>query len=300
MSGVLPFWRSLLFVPANVPKFIDKAPSVGADGIQFDLEDAVAPSEKPAARKAVPLAARKLKDSGADIVVRINRPWRLAIRDLEEVVVPEVDALTLPMVDSAEHIKAISEIVGELESERGLEVGRIKLIGLIEETSAFFRAESIARADPRLVAISLGSEDFARSAGMISMPETLNYPKQHIVFAARAAGIRAMGFIGSIADFRDMDAFRLIVQRSKLFGFRGASCIHPTQVTVCNEEFAPSQAEAEEARKIVAAYDEALAAGIGAINLDGKMIDVPVADSAREIVELDDALRARGRAANPS
>ncbi|MEM7253241.1 MAG: aldolase/citrate lyase family protein, partial [Pseudomonadota bacterium] len=159
MSTALPFWRSLLFVPANVPKFVDKAPSIGADGIQLDLEDAVAASEKDTARRAIPKVARKLKATGTTIVVRINRPWRLAVRDLEEAVIPEVDVLTLPMVDSADHIKAIAEVVGELEVERGLEVGRIKFIGLVEEAAAFFRAEAIAGADPRLVAISLGMED---------------------------------------------------------------------------------------------------------------------------------------------
>ena len=295
MSGELPFWRSLLFVPANVPRFIEKASRVGADGIQFDLEDAVAPSEKGTARQAVPKAARGLKSTGVDIVVRINRPWRLAIRDLEQVVIPEVDAVTLPMTDSPEHVQAIAETISELEIERGLPVGRIKLIALVEEACAFFRAEAIACSDPRLVAISLGSEDFARNVGMVSIPETLHYPTQHIVFAARAASIRPMGFIGSIADFRDMDTFRTIVQRSKRFGLQGASCIHPSQITVCNEIFGPSEAEVVEARKIVAAYDEALASGIGAIKSDGKMIDVPVAGAAREIIELDKALRSRGR-----
>ncbi|MEM7251360.1 MAG: aldolase/citrate lyase family protein, partial [Pseudomonadota bacterium] len=174
--------------------------------------------------------------------------------------------------------------------ERGLEVGRIKFIGLVEEAAAFFRAEAIAGADPRLVAISLGMEDFARSVGMVSTPETLLYPKQHIVFAARAANIRPMGFIGSIADFRDMDAFRLIVRRSKQFGFRGASCIHPNQVTVCNEEFGPTDDDVAQAKRIVEAYDKALAAGVGAIQVDGIMVDVPVADAAREVLELAEAL----------
>jgi citrate lyase subunit beta/citryl-CoA lyase len=102
-----------------------------------------------------------------------------------------------------------------------------------------------------------------------------------------------MGFIGSIADFRDMAAFREIVRRSKRFGFKGASCIHPSQVAVCNEEFGASAEEVERARRIVTAYDEALAAGKGAIQIDGIMVDVPVADAARELLARHEALAAR-------
>lgn len=282
----MPTWRSLLFVPVNVEKFIDKAPSVGADAVQLDLEDAVAASEKEAARKALVGAARRVRREGGDVTVRINRPWRLAIRDLEEAVVPEIDAIACPMVDSADHIRAISEVVGELESERGLEVGRIKLTAAVETASAFFRMHEIAVADPRLVAIGLGSEDFARTVGMNSEPETLQYPKQHVVLAAGAAGIMPMGFIASIADFSDMDGFREVVRRSKRFGFRGAACIHPMQVQVCNEEFGATAEEVARAERIVAAYDEALAQGIGAINIDGIMVDVPVADAARDLLAL--------------
>lgn len=285
-KSVLPTWRSLLFVPANVEKFIDKAAAVGADGVQLDLEDAVAASEKDAARRALVDAARRVRRDGAAVTVRINRPWRLAVRDLEEAVVPEIDAIACPMVDTADHVRAISEIVGELETERGLEVGRIKLTAAVETAGAFFNLPEIAKADPRLVSIGLGSEDFALSAGMASAPDTLLYPKQQLILAARAAGIVPMGFIGSIADFRDMDAFRAIVRNSKRFGFRGATCIHPNQVKVCNEEFGATAEEVERAEKIVAAYDAALAEGVGAINVDGIMVDVPVADAARELLAL--------------
>lgn len=294
VGAVGPTWRSLLFVPANVEKFIDKAPSVGADGVQLDLEDAVAASEKDAARKGLVAAARRVRGEGADVTVRINRPWRLAIRDLEEAVVPEIDAIACPMVDSVDHVREIAAIVSELESERGLEVGRIKLIALVETASGFFRLREIAAADPRLVAISLGSEDFALSVGMVSEPETLHYPKQQVVVAAGAAGIMPMGFIGSIADFRDMDVFRDIVRRSKRFGFRGAACIHPTQVQVCNEEFGATEEEVTRAEKIVAAYDDALARGIGAIKVDGIMVDVPVADAARDLLALHRARTGNG------
>lgn len=293
-TRVLPIWRSLLFVPANVEKFIDKAPSVGADGVQLDLEDSVAASEKDSARKGLIAAARRVRTDGTDVTVRINRPWRLAVRDLEEAVVPEIDAIACPMVDSPEHVRAIADVVSELGLARGLEIGRIKLVAAVETARGFFRVNEIAGADPRLVAIGLGSEDFALSAGMTSEPETLLYPKQHMVFAARAAGIVPMGFIASIADFSDQEGFRAVVRRSKRFGFRGAACIHPNQVKICNEEFGASAQEVARAEKIVGAYDAALAAGIGAINVDGIMVDVPVADAARELLALHRARVEKG------
>jgi citrate lyase subunit beta/citryl-CoA lyase len=286
-------WRSLLFVPANVDRFIEKAPDVGADAVQLDLEDSIAPNAKDAARANVADAAKRVSTKGADVTVRINRPWRLAVRDLEAAVIPEVAALALPMVDSPEHVREVSNVVGELERERGMEAGHVGLIVLIETPDGFFRARDIAASDPRIIGVSLGSEDFARAVGMVSEPDTLGYPKQHIIFAARAAGVVPMGFIGSIADLSDMEAFRQIVRRSRRFGFRGASCIHPNQIAVCNEEFAPSAEEVEAAREIVAAYDTALAAGTGAIKVGGKMIDIPVADAARELLEFHDALQAK-------
>jgi len=287
-------WRSLLFVPANVKRFIAKAPSVGADGVQLDLEDSVAASEKAAARRGLAKIARRVAAEGADVTVRINRPWRLAVRDLEEAVVPEIAAVACPMVECADHLRAISEVISEIESERGLEVGRIGILAAVETAAGFFRLSEIAGADPRVVALSLGSEDFCLSAGMSSEPETLRYPKQQVVLAARAAGIVPMGFIGSIAEFSDPAVFREVVRRSKRFGFRGAACIHPNQVRICNEEFGASPEEVARAERIVNAYDAALAEGVGAIQVDGIMVDVPVADAARELLRLHRARSGKG------
>ena len=127
---------------------------------------------------------------------------------------------------------------------------------------------------------------------MLPDPEGLLYPKQHTLFAARAAGILPFGFIGSIADFRDQDAFRAIVRRSKRFGFVGASAIHPLQVPVLNEEFSPSDAEVERAERMVAAYDAAFAQGLGAVQFEGAMIDVPVVQRAKNVIARATAIRA--------
>src|SRR3954447_24823426 len=265
MHDDLPVWRSLMFVPVTSEKFVRTGADRGADGIILDLEDAVAPSQKDHARTLIADAIPQVSRNGADVLVRVNRPWRMMVRDIEAAVIPGIAALILTKVDSAEHVLAVAEMVDELEAERNLPAGSVKFAVLVESTKGFFRLEEIAKCHPRIVSLSLGSEDFAADAGMQSEPEGLFYPKQHMLFAARAAGIMPMGFVGSIADFRDQEAFRAIVRRSRRLGFVGASAIHPLQIQVLNEEFSPQPAEVERAERMVAAYDDAYAKGLGAV-----------------------------------
>ncbi|HBK07423.1 MAG TPA: CoA ester lyase [Acetobacteraceae bacterium] len=293
MRDDLPVWRSMMFVPVTAEKFVRTGADKGADAIILDLEDAVAPSQKEHARTLIEGAIPQVARNGADVVVRVNRPWRLLVRDLEAAVIPGVAAIMLTKVDSPEHVHACADIVAELETERGLPPGRIKFIALVENAVGFFRIDQIAKCHPRLVAISLGSEDFAADVGMQSEPEGLLYPKQQTIFAARAAGILPMGFVGSIADFRDQDVFRAIVRRSRRLGFMCASAVHPLQVAVLNEEFSPDPAEVAKAEKMIAAYDDAYAKGLGAVQFEGAMIDVPVVERARSVVKRAAALRGR-------
>jgi citrate lyase subunit beta / citryl-CoA lyase len=292
-AAALPVWRSLLFVPVTQRRFVDGAAKRGADAIILDLEDSVAPSEKERARTLVPEAAEIVARGGADVVVRINRPLRLAVRDIEAAVGPGVLALALPKTENAEHVRLLAEIVDEVERERGIAPGTTRLIAMVETAAALFRIAEIARADPRLVGLNVGAEDFALSAGILPEAEGLLMPKQLCVFAARAAGIMPMGFIGTVADFRDLDAFRETIRRSRRLGFVGASVIHPSQIPILNEEFRPGAQELDHARRVLAAYDQALAEGVGAVTVDGKMIDVPVVERARLLVEREAAIAAR-------
>jgi citrate lyase subunit beta/citryl-CoA lyase len=296
MRDDLPAWRSMLFVPVTVEKFVATAADRGADGIILDLEDSIAPSQKAHARTLIADAIPQVARNGGDVLVRVNRPWRLLVRDLEAAVIPGVRALMLTKVDSPEHVLAVAEIVEDLESERDLQPGKLQFIALVETVTGFFRLEAIAKAHPRVVGLSLGTEDFTASAGMLPDPDALLYPKQHTVFAARAAGILPLGFVGSIADFRDQDAFRAIVRRSKRLGFVGASAIHPLQIPVLNEEFAPTVEEIDRAERMVAAYDKAYAEGLGAVQFEGAMIDIPVVERARTVLKRAAALRARVKA----
>ena len=292
-DGGLPVWRSLLFVPVTNPRFVEGAARRGADAIILDLEDSVAASEKERARSLVPAAAAKVAAGGADVVVRINRPLRLAVRDIEAALGPGVRALLLPKTESAEHVRLLAEIVEEVESERGMAAGSTRLIASVESAAALFLIAEIARAHPRLVAINVGAEDFALSAGMLPEAEALFMPKQLCVFAARAAGILPLGFVGTVADFREQDGFRETIRRSRRLGFVGASVIHPSQVAILNEEFRPQGPELDHARRVVAAYEKALGEGVGAVTVDGKMIDVPVVARARELLEREAAIAAR-------
>lgn len=295
----LPLWRSMMFVPVNVDRFVDKAHTRGADAVILDLEDSILPADKAAARALVPAAAAKAARGGADVVVRINRPWRLAVRDLEAAVCPAVAALALPKTADAGHIRAIAEIVGELERERAMTVGAIRLIAMIETAAAYFHLREIAGADRRMVAMILGSEDFALEMGMAPEPDGLAHATFATAIAARAAGLLPLGFIGSLAQFADRDAFRTMVRRARGLGFEGAFCIHPSQVAILNQEFSPTAAEVAHAGSVIAAFRAAEAAGRGAIELDGVMIDIPVVARAERLLARQAAIEERaGKAAD--
>jgi citrate lyase subunit beta/citryl-CoA lyase len=288
----LPNWRSLLFVPITREKFVATAHTRGADAIILDLEDSVPEEGKQRGRELIAAAASEVGKAGAEVLVRINRPWHHAFRDIEAAVCPAVTALMCPKVESPEHLQVIAEMLDVLEGPRGLRLGHTRLVALIETAGAYFRAREIAGATPRLVALSLGAEDFAWSVGMEPFGETLEMPKQTVIIAARAAGILPLGFMGTVADFKDLDAFRAVVRRSRKFGFAAATCVHPSQLPILNEEYGVSAAEVERAHRLIAAYDAAMAAGVGAVTFDGKMIDVPVVERAR-------ALLARAQQAKP-
>ena len=293
MRKDLPLWRSLLFVPVTQRRFIDGAARRGADAIILDLEDSVAASQKERARTLVPEAAEIVSRGGADVVVRLNRPPRMTVRDLEAVIGPGVQAVALPKADSAQHVQLVAEMIDELEAERGMAVGATKMLAMVETADAFFRIHEIARASPRLVALNLGAEDFALSAGMLPEAEGLFMPKQMCVFAARAAGIMPLGFVGTVAEFHDLDGFRETIRRSRRLGFVGASVIHPSQVAILNEEFRASAPELDHASRVLAAYDDAIARGLGAVTVDGKMIDVPIVERARLLLDREAAIAAR-------
>jgi citrate lyase subunit beta/citryl-CoA lyase len=293
MKPDLPVWRSLLYVPVNVEKYVDKAHARGADCIQLDLEDSVPASQKDAARKLVPAAARRVRRGGGDVVVRINSPFEVSRMDLPFCISDQVEGIAITKCESADHVRRFDDFISNLEAKAGLPAGRTRLIAMIETPAAFFQMPAIAAASARLAAMNIGGEDFALETGMEPTEETLLMPKQQMIFAARAAGIMPLGFIASVAGFGDWEAFGRMVRRSRAFGFMGASCIHPGQVPVVNREYSPSAGEVAYARRIVEENARAEAAGRGSFAIDGKMIDVPVVERARRLLARAAAIEVR-------
>lgn len=279
-----PLWRSVLFIPAHVERYIDSAHKRGADAIQLDLEDAVPFEAKAAARQMIPAAVDQFQSHGLDALVRINRDLRNAVADLDAAVIQGVSAICLPKAHSAAHLVLIDELITELETERHLPPGAIGLIAMIETLDALNQVEALAKATPRLTALTLGSEDFSAEGGFEPTQMNLFNPCQRLVLAAKAAGIQSYGFPGSIAEFGDLTTYRSQVCLGKSMGFDGAFCIHPAQVPVLNEVFQPSPEAIEHARQVIAAYDQALAENRGAAMLNGRMIDLPVVQRARSVL----------------
>ena len=293
MNPNLPVWRSLMYVPVNVDKYVDKAHTRGADAIQLDLEDSIPVGEKDRARTLVEKAAARVKRGGADVIVRINRPLSLAVRDLEHSICPDVNGIACTKIDSASHVKMLDELVSELEEKRGMTVGHTRFITLIETPEAFGRIDEIPRASPRVVAMNIGGEDFALECDMQPDDDVLLHSKQRMIISARAAGVMPLGFIGTIAGFGDWEKFRQMVKRSRRFGFDGAGCIHPGQVTIVNEEYSPGQEEVAYAKKIIQMNEETAKSGRGSFALDGKMIDVPIIVRAEKLLKRFDAIKKR-------
>ena len=293
MKPDLPVWRSLLYVPVNVEKYVNKAHTRGADCIQLDLEDSVPAAEKENARKLVQSAAARVRRGGGDVVVRINRPLSLAVRDIEASVCPDVDGLAITKVDGPAHIRLLDELVTELEQKAGMPVGHTRFISMIETPQSFFEMRVIAEASPRVAAMNIGGEDFALECGMEPTDEALFMPKQSMIIAARAAGVMPLGFIGTVADFSDWDKFRAMVRRSRQLGFEGASCIHPGQVPIVNEAYTPSTDDVAYAERVIAGDEEAKSRGRASFQIDGKMIDVPVVVRARRLIERHRAITRR-------
>lgn len=292
---VPPVWRSILYVPGNVPKFIDKAHERGADCVLVDLEDSVQPAQKPEARAMLPDTLKKVASGGADVAVRINRPLRLAIPDIEAAVRPGLSALFVTKTEGVQHLRLLDEVVSELERERGLPVGGIGFAAMIEHPRALTELNDIAERGPRLIAMMLGGEDFALETGSVPTDETLELPKRMVSFAAQAHGLSMIGILGTVADYSDPAAYARSAERARRFGFSGGTCIHPGLVATLNEAFTPSADDVAYAKKLIAADEKAAAEGRGSFSVDGKMIDIPVIDRARGLIQRYEAIERRLR-----
>lgn len=285
-----PFpWRSLLYVPAHEERFVAKAAQRGADAIILDLEDGVPEHAKDSARDAIAAAAPRVGAGGAAVLLRADGRWRRAWRDLESAVAAGVAAVLLPKVRDAASVAVASAYLAELEHAAGRAVGSIGLIPLLEDAAGILAASAIA-AQPRVWALLPGNLDLAHDLGVEPGSEVFTATHAQLLLAARSHGKAFIGSLGGGAEIDDLAAFRRGVERARAFGSSAITCVHPTQIAVVHEVFAPEPGALALAERIVAAYD---AAGGGAVAVDGAMVDRPVAERARALLA-----RARGAAAS--
>lgn len=282
----------MLFVPANSDKFLESALKRPTDAIQIDLEDACPADQKDAARANIGAMAQRAANHGYDVIVRVNRPWRMLVRDLEACVHPAIQAITLPKVSDAGMIHAVAEIIEDCEIQAGLPVGHTQLIAMIEDAHALAQLDAIAQAHPRLYGMIVGAEDLAVSMRMAVDTDTLYVPNVMLVAACRRAGIVPLGFVGSVADYADREAFAHTVQRAARLGFEGAFCIHPSQVEAANLAFSPKESDVRRARALIEVFEAQRAAGVGACTFEGRMVDAPVVAQAQYMIDRAEQLQA--------
>lgn len=292
----LEFCRSLLFVPVPETRFVERAHERGAGAVILDLEDGVAPEMKAQARGAVREVAARLRSRGVTVLVRINHGSR---EDVEAAVSPDVAALVLPKTDSAGEIRGIAHLLDRRESALGLNAGHTALLVLIETPKAVCNAGTIAACHPRVTGLILGSEDLALALSVPPTPDSLRYAAERVVMAARAAGKVPLGVPGSLATIKTPERFAEAVAAARRIGMAGAVCIHPAQVAVVREQFAPDPWDVAEARGILAAFAQAQKAGKGAVMHEGKMLDAPIVERARKLVT-EASLHAQRAAPQPA
>ncbi len=276
--------RSRLYLPGNTPKFMINAGIHKPDGIILDLEDSVAPSKKDEARLLVRNALCQIDFYGAERMVRINQIPK-GLDDLNYVVPYNVNGLLVPKCETADQIHQVEERIAKISKEKNIDYP-VYFMPIIESALGVVNAYQIASASENVVAIGIGLEDYTADLGTQRTKEGREtfFARSQIVNAARAAGIQPINSVFS--DVSDMEALRDFVLESKSLGFDGMGCIHPRQIQVIHEAFAPNEREIERAKKIVNAFHKATEQGLGVVALGSKMIDPPVIKQAQRTIDL--------------
>lgn len=314
------FRRSRLYLPGNEPRFMLNAGIHEPDGIILDLEDSVAPAAKDAARVLVRNALRSIDFRGAERMVRINQ-GDVGLEDLDFVVPHNVHVVLIPKVENADQVRRVDErirgILKTRESPRAAGFSprgpapaeeprasaraakpasgghgaerQVYLMPIVESALGALRAYEIATATETVVALTIGLEDYTADIGAARTAEGREsfWARCQVVNAARAAGVQPIDSVFS--DVADMEGLRNSVLEAKSLGFDGKGCIHPRQIAVIHEAFAPTPEELDKARRIVEAFEEAQARGLGVVALGSKMIDPPVVKRAQRVVKLAEA-----------
>jgi len=285
--------RSLLFAPGNHARRVEKALTLDADAVILDLEDAVAASEKPAARDAVLAAVAAAGKPGPLIYIRINAAdtiWH--DDDLAAVIVPGLDGVVLPKAETAEVLLAVDARMTELEAAAGFTPGTLDLLPIIETGLGLANVRAMAAANTRVRRLSFGAADFAADMGMrwTADEAEMTPARAEVALASRAGNLEAP--VDTVwTRLKDADGLVRSAARVRDLGFQGKLCIHPDQIAPVNEAFTPTADETAFAEKVVQAFNEAEAAGSASIAVDGQFVDYPIVEKARRTLAFMDRLR---------
>lgn len=274
--------RSRLYVPGSEPKYFINAALHGADGVILDLEDSVHPNEKDAARLLVRNALRGVDFLQCERMVRINQ-LPLGLEDLEEIIPESPDLILIPKVETSGQVIDASRKIAEIKANYGI-TSPIWLMPILESAQGIEKAYEIATASAEIAALTIGLEDYTADMGVVKTSggaESL-FARQRMVNAAHAAGVQAIDSV--FGDIGDMDGLRVWALTARAMGFEGMGCVHPVQIPVIHQAFAPTQAEIEKAQRIVAAFHQAQQKGLGVVSLGSKMIDAPVVQRALKLM----------------
>jgi citrate lyase subunit beta/citryl-CoA lyase len=283
----LELLRSLIFVPGNRANMLERGLGFAADVVMVDLEDSVPPGEKQAACDLAVEWVPKLVAAGKRVMVRVNSlDTGLISRELSAVVSPNLAGISVGKGDTAWDLQQVDQLMAPLEANARIVAGSIKVIPWIETAMAIVHVYEMARASQRIVGIAFGGEDYTNDMGVIrsDFGEECYYARSAVAVAARAAGVA--GLDGPFVGFRDPDGLRTDAGNARQMGYTGKFAIHPAQIDIINETFSPHPDDVAYARRVMAAWEEAEAAGRGSLSIDGRMVDVPVVKRAQNLLAL--------------
>lgn len=285
--------RSLLFVPGDSQRKIEKAASLDADVVCLDMEDGVALSQKPAARDSIRHALQNVNFGRSERMIRIN-PYGsgLETEDLSLTLPGRPDSVLLPKVEGAEALHWLDAQLAAAEQASGWPAGGIEMLAMVETARGIVNLKEIASASPRLTALIFGAEDLAGDIGAVRTREAWEvfYARSAVVTHAAAFGLQAIDMV--FVDFNDTEGLLRECRQGVELGYAGKQLIHPNQIAPANEAFTPDDAAIAQARRIVEAFERHQASGQGAFALDGRMVDMPVVKAAQHVLA---KARAAGR-----
>lgn len=286
--------RTLLFVPGNQERRIDKARSIPADALILDLEDSVPLAEKDSARVMASSSIDGLALRGQEVFVRVNSlSTPQAALDIKAIVIPGLRGICLPKCESVNDILRADALITDAETGANLQVGSIGLLTLIETPKGIINAYEIAGASPRVLGITFGAEDYALEMDIKRTKEgaEIYYPRMVIAVACHAAGVLAIDSV--YTDIRDEEGLCKEARLARQMGFHGKLLIHPNQVSRVNQIFSPTEGEIAYAQRVIEAFEAALVQGQASTSFEGKMIDAPVAERAKRLLALAESIAKR-------